>query len=91
MGSAHGGGLGGGRLDGGRYGDGRLGGDRYGDGRPGGGKYGDGGFGGGRYGESATAGWAARLRGGNFLTRTNFIREGLPKGGHSSTHTRGVP
>ena len=25
------------------------------------------------------------------LTRTNFIREGLPKGGHSSTHTRGVP
>ena len=23
--------------------------------------------------------------------RTNFIREGLPKGGHSSTHTRGVP
>ena len=23
------------------------------------------------------------------LTRTNFIREGLPKGGHSSTHTRG--
>ena len=21
------------------------------------------------------------------LTRTNFIREGLPKGGHSSTHT----
>ena len=27
----------------------------------------------------------------NFLTRTNFIREGLPKGGHSSTRTRGVP
>ena len=26
-----------------------------------------------------------------FLTRTNFIREGLPKGGHSSTHTRDVP
>ena len=25
------------------------------------------------------------------LTRTNFIREGLPKGGHSSTHTRDVP
>ena len=25
------------------------------------------------------------------LTRTNFIREGLPKGGHSSTHTRNVP
>ena len=24
------------------------------------------------------------------LTRTNFIREGLPKGGHSSTHTRDV-
>ena len=26
-----------------------------------------------------------------YLTRTNFIREGLPKGGHSSTRTRDVP
>ena len=26
-----------------------------------------------------------------YLTRTNVIREGLPKGGHSGTHTRTVP
>ena len=39
--------------------------------------------------------WSAKasrgIPAGEVLIRTNFIIEGLPKGGHSGTHTRSVP